>query len=187
MEILANKVMSLTKEYGGQWGVNHIKRILQIISTIGEGLQYNKEAVMLAAYLHDWGAYPKWIDSEVDHAIRSSQIAKELLTENQCEKHLMGIVLECIEYHHSATLDNSIEAILLSDADALDFLGAVGVLREVSKNPKDLRKAYSIIKDRRCKLPDRLLFEKTREIASARIVFMDELLQKFEEETFGFF
>lgn len=187
MKISLSRVGELTEEYGGQWGINHVKRLLKIISIIGEDQQYDREAVTLAVYLHDWGGYPKWIKPEIDHAIRSRQVAEELLTEYGCEKHLMELVLECIEYHHSATENNSIEAILLSDADALDFLGAVGVLRDFSKNTKDLRKAYVTVINRRDKLQKRLMLEKSREIASARISSMNQLLSKFEEETFGYF
>jgi len=128
-----------------------------------------------------------WEKPGVSHAIRSRQVAEEFLTEIGCENHLLELVLECIEYHHSATGDNSIEAILLSDADALDFLGTVGILRDFSKNPKDLRKAYETVLNRRDKLQKSLLLEKTRELAGARINFMDQVLRSFEEETFGYF
>ncbi len=60
METLLNKISGLTEEYGGQWGMNHTKRLLRLISIIGEGLHYNHEAVTIAAYLHDWGGYSKW-------------------------------------------------------------------------------------------------------------------------------
>jgi HD superfamily phosphodiesterase len=99
----------------------------------------------------------------------------------------MNHVLECIEYHHSATDKNSMEAVLLSDADALDFLGVVGVLRDFAKKPKDLRKAYETVKGRRDKLPKRLLLPKALEIAEKRVKLMDELLKEFEEESYGLF
>ena len=187
MEILLNKASELTEEYGGQWGINHVKRLLKLISIIGEGLHYDHEAVTLAAYLHDWGGYAKWIKPEINHAIRSRQLAEEFLIEMGCENHLLELVLECIEYHHSATGDNSIEAILLSDADALDFLGTVGILRVFSKNPKNLRKAYETVLNHRDKLQKSLLLEETRELARTRINFMDQVLRTFEEETFGYF
>ncbi len=187
MEALLKNISGLTEEYGGQWGINHTKRLLKLISIIGEGLHYNHEAVTIAAYLHDWGGYSKWEKPGVNHAIRSRQVAEEFLTEIGCENHFLELVLECIEYHHSATGDNSIEAILLSDADALDFLGTVGILRDFSKNPKDLKKAYEAVLNRRDKLQKSLLLEKTRELAGARINSMDQVLRSFEEETFGYF
>ena len=49
---------------------------------------------------------------------------------------------------------------LLSDADILDFLGVVGVMRDFSKNFKDMRKAYKTIQGRREKLPGMLCLDK---------------------------
>lgn len=187
MEISIDRVIALTEEYGGQWGLNHSKRLLENISEIGEGLQYDHEAVTLAAYLHDWGAYTQWMKPEVDHSVRSRQVAEEFLTGNGCENHIKDLVLECIEYRHTAAAGNSIEAVLLSDADALDFLGVVGILRDFSKNSKDLRNAYTSIKSRREKLPERIILEKSRRISHERIEIMDELLKEFEKETYGFF
>ena len=69
----------------------------------------------------------------------------------------------------------------------MDFLGTVGILRDFSKNTKDLRKAYEAVLNRRDKLQKSLLLEKTRELAGARISFMDQVLRSFEEETFGYF
>lgn len=187
MNIKNEELALLTEEYGGQWGINHTKRLLEIISDIGEGLQYDHKVVTISAYLHDWGGYAKWIKPDMDHALRSKQLAEAFLKARECEKDLMSHVLECIEYHHSATDNNSIEAILLSDADALDFLGAVGVLRDFSKKPNDLRKAYETVKSRRDKLPKRLLLPKTIEIAEKRVKLMNELLKEFEQETYGQF
>ena len=96
-------------------------------------------------------------------------------------------MLECIEYHHSPDPARSIEAILLCDADALDFLGVVGVLRDFSKNAKDLHKAYEITRKRRAKLPDALILDASKSLAVARIQRMDDLLAAFEAETFGCF
>jgi len=187
MSIKYEEIALLTEEYGGEWGINHTKRLLRIISDIGEGFQYNNEVITVSAYLHDWGGYAKWIKPDVDHALRSKQVAEEFLKAKECDKDFMNHVLECIEYHHSATDKNSMEAILLSDADALDFLGVLGVLRDFAKNPKDLRKAYETVKGRRDKLPKRLLLPKALEIAEKRVKLMDELLKEFEEESYGLF
>lgn len=187
MRISIDEIAKLTKEYGGEWGINHTKRLLKIISIIGEGIQYNNDALIISAYLHDWGAYTKWAVPDVDHAIRSKQVASRFLKEQKCEMDLMKLILECIEYHHSATNNNSIEARLLSDADALDFLGVVGTLRDFSKKPNNLRKAYETVEMRRNTLPKRLLIDKSREIAERRVRLMDELLIEFTHETFGIF
>jgi hypothetical protein len=98
-----------------------------------------------------------------------------------------ALILEIIETHHSGAPARSFEAILLSDADALDFLGGVGVLRDFSKNPNELRKAYDITRKRQASLPGKILLDKSKEIAAVRLKEMDALLNAFEAETFGCF
>ena len=187
MNIDRDEIARLTEEYGGQWGINHTQRLLNLISIIGEGQQYDSDVVWLAAHLHDWGGYPKWAQKDVDHALRSRQVAETFLRERKCSEDLIELVLECIEFHHSGGSNRSIESILLSDADALDFLGVVGVLRDFSKNPKDLRKAYEATKKRREKVPGLICLDKSKDIAAERIKQMDELLATFEMDSFGYF
>src|SRR5512140_1460961 len=176
MVIDQDELARLTEQYGGAWGLNHTRRLLNLV-----------EAVWLAAHLHDWGAYASWAQPGVDHALRSRQVAEAWLAERECPAALQALVLECIELHHAPGADRSLEAILLRDADVLDFLGVVGVLRDVSKNPRDLRKAYDTICQRRAKLPALLHLEKARELAGQRLAEMDALLTRFEAESFGCF
>jgi uncharacterized protein len=186
-DIDRDEIVRLTEEYGGQWGISHTRRLLHLISLIGEGQQYNTNAVWLAAHLHDWGGYQPWAEKGVDHALRSKQVAETYLTERGCPEDLKRLVLECIEHHHHGDPNRSPEAILLIDADALDFLGVVGVLRDFSKNPRDLRKGYEAAKKRRATLPAMLCLEKSRDLARQRIQHMDELLARFEADSWGYF
>ena len=80
-----------------------------------------------------------------------------------------------------------LEVQLLGDADALDFLGVVGVLRDFSKNAKDLRQAYDISRKRRAKLPVMLCLAKSKEIAMQRLADMDLVFARFEADSFGWF
>jgi uncharacterized protein len=182
-----DEIVRLTEEYGGQWGINHTRRLLHLISIIGEGQQYNHDVVWLAAHLHDWGGYSQWVQAGVDHALRSTQVAEAFLREREYPEDFIALVLECIEFHHSGDPNRSMEAILLSDADALDFLGVVGVLRDFSKKPRDLRAAYQKTRQRRERVPDRILLDKSKEIATRRIEQMEALFSALEENTFGYF
>jgi uncharacterized protein len=180
-------IIRLTEQYGGQWGLNHARRLLHVISMIGEGETYDSDVVWLSAYLHDWGAYVPWAQDGVDHALRSRQVAETFLVERKYPEEFKARVLECIEFHHSGNPNRSIESILLSDADGLDFLGVVGVLRDFAKNPKEMKKAFELSKKRREKIPNQLLLPKSKVIAAKRIDEMDTLLSTFEEETQGCF
>jgi len=188
MNLDLDEITQLTDEYGGKWGINHSCRLLKLIEVIGQGQIYNSDAVWLAAHLHDWGAYPEWAQQNVDHAVRSTQVADAFLTERGCPQGLKELVLECIRLHHIAERkDRTKESILLFDADALDFLGVVGILRDFSKNTKDLRKAFEITKKRRKQLPGLLFLEKSKELAVKRIKQMDEFLELFEQDSWGNF
>ncbi len=187
MNIDRDEIVRLTEEYGGAWGINHTRRLLHLVSLIGEGQTYDADAIWLAAHLHDWGAYAPWAQPGVDHALRSRQVAETFLAERGLALDVMQRVLECIELHHKGTPDRCIESILLSDADGLDFLGVVGIMREACRNLKDMRKAYEGAKKRRRDVPALLCLEKSRALAARRMDQMDEILEAFERDSFGYF
>ncbi len=187
MHIDKDEITSMTMEYGGDWGINHTRRLLNLIAIIGKDLKYDTDMIWVAAHLHDWGAYPKWVQANVDHAIRSAQVAEAFLTERGYPEDSIQAIVECIQQHHTSGANRSIESVLLYEADALDFLGVVGILRDFSKSPKDLRKAYETTLKRKEKLPGTLTLSKSREIAEKRICDMTEILFKFEADSFGWF
>jgi uncharacterized protein len=187
MNIDRDELVRLTEEYGGPWGINHTRRLLKLIDIIGAGQSYHTDALWVAAHLHDWGGYKPWVQPGVDHALRSRQVAETFLAERHYPPDEAQLILECIEFHHSGNSARPLEVQLLSDADALDFLGVVGVLRDVSKNAKDLRQAYNISRKRRTKLPGMLCLAKSKEIAVQRLADMDDLFAKFEADAFGCF
>jgi uncharacterized protein len=181
------EIVRLTIEYGGEWGINHTRRLLHLVELIGDGLQYDSEVVWLATHLHDWGGYSPWAQPGVDHALRSKQVAETYLREKGYPQTLIASTLECIELHHQAGSDRSIESILLRDADALDFLGVVGILRDFAKQPKDLRKAYETTRRRMDQLLKTICLERAQLMAVERMQEMKNVLASFEKETFGCF
>lgn len=187
MSVDHDEIARLTEEYGGEWGINHTRRLLKLTGLIGEGLSYCSEAVWLAAHLHDWGGYDHWARPGMDHALRSREVAEEFLEARGCPQPLQSLVLDCIELHHRSGEHRSLEAVLLRDADALDFLGVVGALRDFSKNPREMRKACTIIRQRRAELPGMLVLEKAKAMSEARVKQMDELLERFEADAFECF
>ncbi len=186
MSVDKSEIVRLTEEYGRNWGLQHTRRLLQLIEQIGQGLDYDREALWIAAHLHDWGAYAPWAQKDVDHALRSRQVAEQFLRERGCPSEQQALILECIELHHQAgSQGRSIESILLRDADALDFLGVVGVLRNFAINPRDLRTGFSEARRRQERSLSILSLEASRALAAERVPAMDALLERFEQETLG--
>jgi uncharacterized protein len=187
MPIDKEEIIRLTEKFGGAWGINHTRRLLHLVSIIGAGEHYDPDAVWVAAHLHDWGAYSPWAEPGVDHAVRSTEVAKKFLDDNNFPKDKIELILECIRTHHSGDSNRSLEAMLLSDADGLDFLGAIGILRDFSKTAKDLRKGFDAAKKRRENIPNLLCLEKSKELAKERLHEMDTILTAFEQSSFGYF
>ena len=186
-QINRDEITQLTEQYGGVWGIQHVRRLLHLISLIDEGQEYNTDAVWVATHLHDWGAFSAWKQDGVDHAVRSTEVARDFLSERGYPQDFIELVLECIATHHTCGPNRNIEAVLLSDADGLDFLGVVGVLRDFSKNPRNLRAAYQKVLSRRAKVPAQLCLDKTKQIAEVRLRQMDELLEWFLADSFDCF
>ena len=178
----------ITIEYGEGWGYNHVQRVLRLINVIGEGLEYDKDIVWYAAYLHDWGAFPNFYQKGMDHAFRSKTLAADILKDADLPDYKVGIILEAVENHdfRNEKSVNAIESILLREADFLDFLGAIGIVRKFAQGPNDLRKCLNGVLDRRDKIKDRFSIAKAREIAEIRICEMNKFIESIEQESFGF-
>lgn len=180
-----DEITNLTREYGGEWAIRHAERIINTVAALSDGAAYDHEAVWVAAHLHDWGGYPQWMKAGVDHAARSKRVAEDFLTERDCPPELTQKILDCIEFHHGGPADRCVESVLFTDADALDLLGTVGVLRVFSMNYRDLRAAVAAVKRYRDISDKAITLENSRKIAQARLQETDHLLARFEEQTGG--
>ncbi|MCL4869792.1 MAG: hypothetical protein KJ063_12565 [Anaerolineae bacterium] len=179
----------LTCTDGGQLAYSHVQRLLKLIALIGTGLTYNETALTIATYLHDWGAYPCYQQPGVEHALRSRQVVETLilprlnLTETE-----VGIILETIEYHdyRDQRPVTSVEAVLLREADFLDFLGVIGLVREYAHGPKELITACNQVLKRRELIQNRFTLPVAREMAAIRLTRLDQCLMWLRDESFNF-
>lgn len=181
-------VEQMTLAAGENWGLAHIRRLLKLIGRIRGDLQYDPQALTWAVYLHDWGAFPKYAQAGVEHALRSRQVAEtEILPRAFLSVQARAIALEAIEFHdyHDQRPVQSVEALLLREADFLDFLGAIGIAREFAKGPKDLAKSCAQIAARRKLIEGRFSLPAAREIAAQRLRRMDTFFEILQEESFG--
>jgi HD superfamily phosphodiesterase len=197
--ISREEITRLTEEFGGEWLVHHAERLVRLTALIGEGLEYNAEVLWIAAWLHDWGSCPKFTRPGVTHALRSRQVAEKYLSHAGCSPELRRQVLECIQYHHGgADEDVSIETLILHDADALDGLGVIGLLKECAVLPTEVKGLYSIpmtmgmqgaidrAKIRMENNPTILKLPRSRELAKERLARMEKALRMLEQDSFGY-
>lgn len=182
-------VIEMTRLEGDNWKLAHVHRVLQLIGLIGEGMAYDETAVTIATYLHDWGAYPRFRQPGVDHALRSRQVAESLILPRMAlSETAVAIILETIEFHDYRDFRpvHSAEALLLREADFLDFLGVIGLVREYGRGPKDLISAYQNVIARREKIKDRFTLPAAQQMAEIRLARLEKCLGWLQEESFDF-
>jgi HD superfamily phosphodiesterase len=182
------QIEARTHTLGEGWAIAHVQRLLKLIEQIGADLNYDLQALTWAAYLHDWGAFPPYYQPGCDHAALSHQIAaSEILTQVDLPQVTKDIILEAIERHdyRDQRPVNSIEALLLREADFLDFLGVIGLCREFARGPRDLGASYARVVARKDLIKNRFSLPKAREMAEKRLTSMEKCLEALVEESFG--
>jgi uncharacterized protein len=115
------------------WGFAHSKRDYLVASELArnEGLTVDDDVLFAAGMLHDMGGFAPYAIAGVDHALRSTQIVDSVLKP-------AGFPMEKAEAVKKAILTHSYycpdrpetpEALVFHDADTLDFMGDIGVMR----------------------------------------------------------
>jgi hypothetical protein len=98
-----------------------------------------------------------------------------------------AILLEAIELHdyRDRCPTQSNEALLLREADMLEFLGMIGMAREFARGPKNVEACYKRILSRRYGIQGRFTLPRAQEIARVRLERMEQSLGWLLEEGFG--
>ncbi len=200
-------------------GRNHIERVLRMAKEIGKQENANLEIIELAAILHDIFENRE-AHSNIEgfrHEIEGSNEARRILTKVGAAESTINGVCHCIESHRkrSGIIEpQTIEAKCLFDADKLDCIGAIGIIRstfvsfdhqqEFYREEKDLE-AYKHRNLRRdgtiidyaqhssnleyeLSLKDvakRMYTETGKKLANERSAFMDEFYSRLREELQG--
>jgi HD superfamily phosphodiesterase len=187
-ELTLDDIIQLTLEVGEDWAVSHAERLLRLIEQIAAELPYDQEVLELATYMHDWGASPAYIQKNVEHAVRSRQVVEtEILPQLDLTPAQQETLLEAIELHdyRDQRPTRSNEALLLREADMLEFLGMIGMAREFARGPKNVDTCYKRILSRRRDIQGRFTLPRAQEIAQVRLERMETCLGWLQEEAFG--
>jgi hypothetical protein len=125
----------------------------------------------------------------VEHAIRSRQVVEaEILSSLDLTPVQKVILLQTIELHdyRDRRPTESNEALLLREADMLEFLGMIGMAREFARGPKNLETCYKRVLSRREGIKGRFTIPRAQEIARIRLERMDVFLNQLTEQSLGF-
>ena len=183
------EIEQMTRERGEGWAYPHARRLLALAEQIAGGLNYQRDWLAYAALLHDWGAFPSYRQPGVDHALLSKEIAeREILPFTGLPPAAISAILAAIELHDYRDLRPATcpEALLLREADMLDFLGPLGVAREFAWGPNNLQKVITRIHARMAGIRGRFTLPIAQEMAEQRLGEMQALLERLNQESFGF-
>ena len=182
-----DQIIEMTDQVGGQWAVMHARRLLVLMERVAE--QPADRAVLeLAAYMHDWGATSTYKQKDVEHALRSRQVVEaDILPHLDLTPAQGEALLEAIDLHdyRDQRPTQSYEALLLREADMLEFLGAIGMARDFARGPRNVEACYKRILSRRDGIRGRFTLPHAQEMAEVRLERMHTFLEELLEESFG--
>jgi uncharacterized protein len=172
----------------------HQPRLYALTRAIGAGLEYDDDAVFAAVWLHDLGVFigHRPGDAEQlktwDHVAYVTGLAPEILGNYGFPAEKVSAVLDIVRQHQPKDEPRSIEAVIVRDADILEQLGAVGILRTASKVGSDTR--FHTFSDARrsleralAELPGQIRLDSTRSLAEPRIAALQSFLASLAAES----
>jgi uncharacterized protein len=173
------------------WGPAHGQRDYEMTRALAraEGVTVDDDALYAAAYLHDMGGIPPYAKAGVDHGERSAQLADSVLRAVGFPMEKAGLAKEIMAHHqYYRPPDTLAVAVLFRDADILDFLGAIDIVRIVSLTKReqlapDLSHAIEVIRKQMLEMPGRLQTEAAKREGQKRVREMQRFLDALSAET----
>lgn len=113
------------------WGLSHCVRDYELAKELAAADQVtlDDDVLYAAAYLHDVAAFAPFRKADVDHQDEAARIVESMLAGTGFPMAKIEAVRGAIRTHMFGRDPVGAEAIYLHDADALDWLGAIGVAR----------------------------------------------------------
>lgn len=113
------------------WGYSHSVRDYELARDLAKSdhSKVDDDVLFAAAMLHDIGAFPAYAKKDVDHADRAVELVGDILKGSGFPMAKLPAVQSAIRTHMFFRDPVGSEAMYLHDADALEWLGAIGIAR----------------------------------------------------------
>lgn len=184
----------------------HVQRVrTNAEELVAEHPSADMTIVQLAVLLHDIGRSKEEEDDIKDHAEWGAEETEKLLDEHGASDEMTRAVAHCVRAHRysTETSPETIEAKIVSDADNLDALGAVGLARCFAyggetgspiHDPSLLPDAdgtvagktqFNHIHKKLLDLPNRMYTDAGKDLADQRASYIRRFVRQFEKEIDG--
>ena len=172
---------------------SHQERLYRLAVEIGRTMAYDDDVVYAGAWLHDLGVFLGHRPSDLaalsnwDNVAYAMNQAPGLLESWGFPSGKIAAVVEVIRTHQPSSQPTCVEGTILRDADILEQLGAMAILRTVSKVGRDTRfasfaDAVRVLRRNLEQLPGALKLERARELAQPRSEALRAFLKAVEIE-----
>jgi uncharacterized protein len=172
---------------------SHQVRLYQLAKQLAQNQPFDDDVLYAAAWLHDIGVFIGHRPEELTALAKWDNVAyalKEtpgLLQRFGFPAEKVAAVIEVIRTHLPSGRPTCFEGILLRDADILEQLGAVGILRTVSKVGRDTRfvtfeDALCVLQRNAEQLVAQLRLDSARALAEPRLQILNAFLSAAKNE-----
>jgi len=165
------------------WGYSHSQRDYALAHELAaaDHVTLDDDVLFAAAYLHDMAAFAPWANDK-DHADEAARIVDSVLEGTDFPIAKIEAVRGAIRTHMYDRDPVGPEALYLHDADALDWLGAIGVARifgtvDPNGGDPDGPAAVKMLEENLVQVPPRVLSPAAR----ARVTPLANELRQFLE------
>lgn len=173
------------------WGWTHSERdyLMAVRLAQGDGLRIDKDVLFAAAFLHDMAAFMPCPGPKMEHGVCAAHQAAAILRGTGFPMQKLASV-QAAESGHMFYSDAGSDpnAIVLHDADSLDFLGDIGAARLIAltgeKGPS-VAPAVKTLRGFLKSIPPRLITRTARRIGAVRAAELEAFLDKLQAESFG--
>lgn len=188
-------VRKLAQEHFKQpaWGYSHCIRDYDLARSLAaaDHVNLDDDVLFAAAYLHDIAAFEPWADEKIDHSDVGADAIGAILKGTGFPIAKLEAVRGAIRTHMYYREPKAPEALYLHDADALDWLGAIGVARifglvDPKGDSPDGPKAAAMLVENLQKVPNRVLSPAGRARVPALEAELKTFLDNLKRETEDF-
>ncbi|MEF8873375.1 MAG: HD domain-containing protein [Candidatus Thermoplasmatota archaeon] len=197
-------------------GIDHTKRVYSLCRRLADE-EVDRDILLPAALLHDIARKEEDEDDtgSVNHAVLGAKKAQNILEGNDHELEKIESIKHCIRTHRfrSDEEPETLEAKILSDADKLDAVGAVGIARAFMLAGRFGERVYREVDRERYaeenltengrvrriskhapnleyelklkEIPEKLYTERAKKIAEDRVEYMESYFSRLKKEIEG--
>ena len=175
---------------------SHQPRLYQLARSLAEDQPFDDDVLYAAVWMHDLGVFighrpeDRVKLSGWNHVGYAMEKTPSLLRQFGFPEQKIQAVVEAIRTHLPSGKPASFEGTLMRDADILEQLGAVGILRTVSKVGRDTRfirfgDALRVLRQNLETLPPQLRLASARRLVQSRLQVLKTFLEAAEQEAAG--